>query len=260
MSGNNKRQFIEERHAAILKLVREHGRVTVANLCERYAVSVATIRADLVELEKFGKIQRTHGGAIPTVKGGPPVPFGTRRKLYGTEKRAISKAAAALVKDGEVIFIDGGTTAPEMAHFLGDRKNITVITPSVEVASWLHSASLVNVYLLNGFLNRDSLSVIGVPSEDFLRQMNISKAYCGAAGFTIRDGLTDVDMGFIEQKRVIIKHARQVIGLLDHTKIGVASLASFASIDEIDTIITDRRLPDEMTAELAPHQIVVVVA
>jgi DeoR/GlpR family transcriptional regulator of sugar metabolism len=123
-----------------------------------------------------------------------------------------------------------------------------------------HSASLVNVYLLNGFLNRDSLSVIGVPSEDFLRQMNISKAYCGAAGFTIRDGLTDVDMGFIEQKRVIIKHARQVIGLFDHTKIGVASLASFASIDEIDTIITDRRLPDEMTAELAPHQIVVVVA
>ena len=260
MPDSNKRQFMEERHAAILKLVREYGRVTVANLCERFSVSVATTRADLVYLEKLGKIQRTHGGAIPVTRGGPPVPFGTRRKLYGAEKKAIAKAASALVKDGEVIFIDGGTTTPEMAHFLADRKNITIITPSIEVASWLSAASTVNVYLLNGFLNRDSLSVIGVPSEDLLRQMNISKSYCGAAGFTLRDGLTDIDMGFVDQKRVIIGHARQAIGLIDHTKVGVASLASFAALEDIDMIITDRRLPEDMAAELFERGIEVIVA
>ncbi len=260
MPESNKRQFMEERHAAILKLVREHGRVTVKNLCERFSVSVATTRADLVELEKMSKIQRTHGGAIPVARGGPPVPFGTRRRLYGAEKKAIAKAGSALVKDGEVIFIDGGTTTPEMAHFLADRKSITVITPSIEVASWLSGASMVNVYLLNGFLNRDSLSVVGVPSEDLLRQMNISKAYCGAAGFTLRDGLTDVDMGFVDQKRVIIRHARQAIALIDHTKIGVASLASFAALEDIDTIITDRRLPEDTNAELSERGIEVIVA
>jgi DeoR/GlpR family transcriptional regulator of sugar metabolism len=259
MSGRGK-HFMEERHALILKLVREHGRVTVKELCRRLSVSVATVRTDLVELERIGKLRRTHGGALTAEHDAQPVPFGTRRMLYGHQKRSIGKAAATLVKDGEVVFVDGGTTAPEMHRFLEDRQNVTVITPSIEVAGALASSPGLSVYLLNGFINRDSLSTIGVPSEDAILQMNISKAFCGAAGFTLQDGLTDIHMGFVEQKRTICRHARMIIGLVDHSKIGVTSLASFAEMEEIDTLVTDKALPAEMASALAERGVHVILA
>jgi DeoR/GlpR family transcriptional regulator of sugar metabolism len=253
------KHFIEERHAVILKLVKEHGRVTVKELCERFSVTVATVRTDLDYLERIGKIRRTHGGAIAAEKDAEPLPFGTRRMYYGAEKRSIGRAAAATVKDGEVIFIDGGTTAVEMRRYFAEKSNVTIITPSIEVAHWLSTETSIAVYLLNGFLNRDSLSTIGVPSDDFMLQMNIARAFCGAAGFTIRDGLTDVHMGFVEQKRMICEHARIIVGLADHSKIGVTSLASFAGIDDIDMIVTDRALPVDLDREVRDHGIEVIV-
>ena len=259
MTRSGKQHFIEERHAVILKLVNERGRVTAKELCDRFSISVATVRADLSELERIGRLRRTHGGAIATKRDAQPVPFGTRRMLYGAEKRAIGKAAARTLKDGEVIFIDGGTTAAEMRRFLADKKNITVITPSIDVASWLHTATPISVYLLNGFLNRDSLSTIGVPSEESILHMNVAKAFCGAAGFTLEDGLTDIHMGFVEQKRVICRLARQVIGLVDHSKIGVTSLAAFAPLGDVDMLITDRALPAEIAATLDQRGIQVIV-
>ena len=257
--GGRGRQFIEERQATILELVKEHGRVTVSELCDRFAVSVATVRADLDELERQGRIRRTHGGALAAERDGQVLPFGTRRMYYGTEKKSIGRAAARMVKDGEVIFIDGGTTAPEMRAFLADKKNITVITPSLEVAQWLITANRFNIYLLNGFVKSDSFSTIGVPSVDAILQMNVSKAFCGAAGFTLRDGLTDVHMGYVEQKRAMCSMARMVIGLVDHTKIGVTSLASFAGIDDIDAIITDRPLPPDMETTVRDKGIDLIV-
>jgi DeoR/GlpR family transcriptional regulator of sugar metabolism len=254
------KHFMEERHAVILKLVREHGRVTVKELCDRFSVSVATVRSDLAELELIGKLRRTHGGALAAERDAQPVPFGTRRMLYGSEKRLLGKAAAALVKEGEVIFVDGGTTAPEMRRFLGEKQNVSVITPSIEVASYLATSSAVSVYLLNGFVNRDSLSTIGVPSEDTIQQMNVSKAFCGAAGFTLQDGLTDIHMGFVEQKRAICRHARMVIGLVDHTKIGVTSLASFAKLEDVHALITDKALPPEMASALEARGTKVILA
>jgi DeoR/GlpR family transcriptional regulator of sugar metabolism len=258
--GGRGKQFIEERQAMILKLVKEHGRVTVRELCDRFSVSVATVRADLDELERLGKIRRTHGGALAAEHDEQVLPFGTRRMYYGAEKRSIGKAAARMVKDGEVIFIDGGTTAPEMRRYFADKQNVTIITPSIEVAHWLITATSIDVYLLNGFLKRDSLSTIGIPNEETILQMNISKAFCGAAGFTLRDGLTDVHMGFVEQKRVICNLARMVIGLVDHTKIGVTSLASFAGIDDIDAIITDKPLSADMESAVKDKGIEVMIS
>jgi DeoR/GlpR family transcriptional regulator of sugar metabolism len=137
---------------------------------------------------------------------------------------------------------------------------VTVITPSLEVAQWLISSTTISIYLLNGFVKSDSLSTIGLPSVDAILQMNVSKAFCGAAGFTLRDGLTDVHMGFVEQKRAMCSMARKVVGLVDHSKIGVASLASFAGVDEVDTIITDKPLPAEMAAALKEKGIEVIVS
>lgn len=244
----------------IMKLLKEEGRVTVSDLCQRLSVSVATARSDLDHLEKIGTIKRTHGGALAANLDEHPLPFSTRAMYYGSEKKAIGEAAAGLVKDGEVIFIDGGTTAAQMRLFLAEKQNVTIITPSIEIAYWLNSAPLVSVYLLNGFLNRDSLASVGAPCEQAIAQMHISHAFCGAAGFTLQEGLTDLGMGFVEQKRVICRLARKVTGLVDHTKIGVTSLASFAALENIATIITDRPLPKEMNTVLQEHGVQVIVA
>jgi DeoR/GlpR family transcriptional regulator of sugar metabolism len=146
-----------------------------------------------------------------------------------------------------------------MRQHFGEKQGVTIITPSIEVAYWLVTATSINVSLLNGFLNRDSLSTTGVPVADSYLQMNISKAFCGAAGLTIQDGLTDLHAGFVEQKRVICQHARMVIGLVDHSKVGVTSLASFAAFGEIDAIVTDRTLPPEMAQAAGAQGIEVLV-
>jgi len=259
MSARRKR-FIEERHAEILKLVKDQERVTVKELRDRFSVSISTVRGDLDDLERMGMIRRTHGGAIAGESDKSILPFRTRRMYYGAAKKAIGEAAASLINDGEVIFIDGGTTAAEMRRFLGGKQGLTIITPSVEVAYWLFATSPINVYLLNGFLDRDSFSTIGVPCLDAWQEKIIAKAFCGAAGFTLQDGLTDLHAGFVEQKRAICDHARSVIGLIDHSKVGVTSLASFAGLDDIDIIVTDRALPPEMMRAVEEHKISVIEA
>ena len=244
----------------VMKLINENGRVTVRDLCQRFSISVATARSDLDQLGRLGRIKRTHGGALAANHDEQPLPFSTRQNYYGSEKKAIGKAAVRLVKDGEVIFIDGGTTAAQMRLFLAEKQNLTIITPSIEIAYWLATTPLINVYLLNGFLNRDSLSSVGAPSEGSIARMNISIAFCGAAGFTLQDGLTDLDVGFVEQKRVICRQARKVVGLVDHSKVGVTSLASVAALEDIDTIVTDRQLPKDMLPALEERRIQVIVA
>jgi DeoR/GlpR family transcriptional regulator of sugar metabolism len=254
----NGRVFIEERLEQIHRLVSERKRITVRELCNYFNVSVVTVRNDLNELARQGRITRTHGGAIAVDDTQSSLPFSTRRKSHYESKRAIAQAAAELVSSGEVIFIDGGTTAVEIPIFLRDKQDLTVITPSIEVAHWLLSNSTFNVYMLNGFLHRKSFGTIGAPYDGFMSEWNIAKAFCGAAGLTIQEGLTDRHVGFVEQKRVIVKKAQTVVGIVDSTKLGIVSLSSFASAEEIDIIITNRGISREMETSLEENDIRII--
>jgi DeoR family myo-inositol catabolism operon transcriptional repressor len=254
-----RRVFIEERLEEIQRLIYKQKRVTVKELCDHFNVSLVTIRNDLNELARQGKITRTHGGALAPDDTQSTLPFGPRRKAHFEHKQAIAKAAAELVNSGEVIFIDGGTTAVEMPSFLELDQDLTIITPSIEVAHRLLSTTSFSVYVLNGFLNRKSFSTIGAPYEGFMSEWNIAKAFCGAAGLTIKEGLTDCHLGFVEQKRVIAQKAQTVVGLVDSTKLGIASLSSFASIHEIDVIVTDTGMDRAMNSSLKQHGIDVII-
>lgn len=240
---------IEDRQEKILDLIKKNGKATIKELCNVFNMSIVTIRNDLIYMEQQGQVIRTHGGAIAVkeVSGSDEmiIPFDIREEEnYGT-KHQIGKAAADLVNDGEVIFIDGGTTASEMRHYLKDKKDITVVTPSIVVTYWLAVTSGISIYVLNGFFKRDSYSTAGVPAIDFMSQWNLSKAFFGAAGYTDKDGLSDLDFGFVEQKKVIVEKAHTVIGLVDSSKWGTISLGSFAAPGEIDIIITDGGVPGD---------------
>jgi DeoR/GlpR family transcriptional regulator of sugar metabolism len=112
--------------------------------------------------------------------------------------------------------------------------------------------------MLNGFLDRKSFGTIGAPYEGFMSEWNIAKAFCGAAGLTVQEGLTDRHLGFVEQKRVIVKKAQTVVGLVDSTKLGIVPLSSFASAEEIDVIITNRGISREIKSSLEEHDIRVI--
>jgi len=237
---------IEERQKKILEVLKKKGKLSVNELCKIFQMSVVTIRNDLILLEENGLAIRTHGGAIAVQNKneGLTLPFDIREERYFENKHLIGKAAAEMVNDGEVIFIDGGTTASEMRHYLTEKKDVTVITPSIVVTYWLAVTSNLNIYVLNGFFKRESYSTVGAPSMDTIGEWNVSKAFFGAAGFTSEEGLSDLNLGFVEQKKVIAKKAKTIIGLIDASKWGVLSMGSFASTDEIDIIITDKNAPE----------------
>ena len=251
--------FKSKRHDKILKLVNEKGGVSVKELCEHFGTSVVTIRSDLNELQTRGKIVRSHGGALAVENGSTIKPFATRKMINAQKKKQIASAAANLIQDAEVVFIDGGTTAAEISKFITGKHSITVVTPSVEIAYTLAMNTNYGIYVLNGFLLRSSLSTIGIPDEKSLAKWNIAKAFVGAAGLTLEDGLTDLHLGFVEQKRAICKKARSVIGVIDSTKWGIVSLASFAEVGDINVVITDKGAPKDMIAALEEKNTEIII-
>lgn len=244
--GKRNLAAIQERHKQITQMIKDRGEVSVKQLCDTFGMSGVTIRNDLALLEDNGSIIRTHGGAI-AVKDNEfemMLPFDAREEKNFSAKRAIGKAAADMVDDGEVVFIDGGTTASEMRHYLKGKKEVTIITPSIVLTYWLAATTNLRIYILNGFLNRDSYSATGIPYLEFASQWNLSKAFLGATGFTVEEGFSDPHIGFVEQKKIIIQKARKKIALVDSSKWGTVSFSTFAQADEIDLIITDGKLSE----------------
>ncbi len=254
--------FLEERRQAILDLIRETGRVSVADLRQRFGVSEVTIRADLQALADQGLVVRTHGGAVPSsnVKEGvQELSLAVRRQKQVVEKNHIAEEAAAMVQDGEAIILDTSSTALAIACHLKDRRELTILTNSLMVAVEMLDAPGVNVVMPGGRVRRDSASLIGVDGLELVRQFNIQKGFFGAHGLTKAEGLTDVSAAEAEMKRPLVAMARQVIAVLDATKWGRVGLMSFAHLEDIDQIITDARAPAEMVAELGKEGIQVTL-
>ncbi len=158
MSNNQTKdagRFTEERYQKILEMLNEYGRVTVKELCSLFSVSNVTVRNDLKTLEKQGRLVRTYGGAILSSSGTSEPPFQFRMKVHSETKQRIGRMAAELVTDGEAVFIDGGTTAASMKQYLQGKQDLTVITPSTEIAYYLSGHPTNNVFVRGSSSRRD---------------------------------------------------------------------------------------------------------
>jgi DeoR/GlpR family transcriptional regulator of sugar metabolism len=245
--------FAEERQDHIARIVEEHGRARVADLATTFRVSGVTIRKDLAVLERQGRVVRTHGGAVTLGRAGAERAFDVRERIQRDEKDAIGREAAGMVVDGESIALDASTTALALARHLkarGGWLHLTVITNGLRIASELAGHPGIGVVMPAGFLRWEALSLVGPLGEGLFEKVNIQKAFMGAAGFAIEAGLSDATEEEAQIKRLMVRGASEVVGLVDHSKWGRAAFATFCETAELSVVLTDAGAPSAMVDQV----------
>lgn len=248
-----------ERRVRIAALAARHGVVRTEELARTFGVSPVTIRSDLDLLAKEGVLVRDRGGAVVNTNTALTVAFNQRAELNLEEKRRIGQAAARLVVPGDTIIMDAGTTTMEMAKVLTEVNPLTVVTNALNVAMQLGSVREVNIILIGGSLNRDTISIIGPTASAHLHDLVVQKAFIGIHAFD-EDGLTDPSIEVAQVKRAMIQAARQVILLADSTKWRKLGFAKVARLAAISTIVSDTGLPEEARAAIQRTGVELILA
>ena len=182
---------------------------------------------------------------------GPVVPsLSLRRQQQSDEKARIGAAGAALIANGDAVFLDSSSTTLAIAQQLKNHRDVTLITNSLAIAQETLDTPGLTVVMPGGTLRRETASLVGSDGLDLLRQYNIRLGFFGAHGITLEDGLTDVSAAEAETKRPLVHMCRQVIAVLDASKWGRVGLASFADLKDVQTIITDLHAPERMLQQV----------
>lgn len=235
--------LIEERRRAILEALRRDGRVLVTELARHLRTSQVTIRKDLENLHSTGKIHRTHGGALPSREGALEDPtLLEKEKLHRKEKILMASAAARMVKEGQVVILDSGTTTTAIARALRHHQNLTIVTNAVNIAAELAGTSL-DVILTGGTLRRNSFSLVGPIAEETLRRLNADVLFLGVDGFDVHYGLSTPNLLEAKVNRAMMDVARVVVVVCDSSKFGRRSLSLIAPPSEVHQVITDNFAP-----------------
>ncbi len=235
--------LIEERRRAILEALRREGRVLVKDLAHHLRTSQVTIRKDLEILHSTGKIHRTHGGALPSREGAlEDRTLGEKEKLHRKEKMQIAAAAARMVKEGQVVILDSGTTTTAIARALRHHQNLTIITNAVNIAAELAGTSL-DVILTGGTLRRNSFSLVGPIAEETLRRLNADILFLGVDGFDVQYGLSTPNLLEAKVNRAMMDVAQIVVAVCDSSKFGRRSLSLIAAPSSLHHVITDHFAP-----------------
>lgn len=248
-----------DRESEILDLLREKTRISVAELAERFGVSEVTARKDLARLEESGHAVRTHGGAILSRAISVDRPVDSRRNVRIDAKAAIAKAAAGLIRDGDTVFLDSGTTAAALARELRGR-DLKVATHSLLVVQTLQDEEAISLYILGGLFNREARSFVGPSAIADLARYSFDLVLIGASG--IDGGGTCSAQNILEAdiKAKALAAGRRRAIIADSTKLSATSFAVFAGAEDYDVIVTDEEAPAERVASLRSAGIEVALA
>lgn len=250
------------RQARIRERFADQPGVAISQLAREFDVSEMTIRRDLRALEAKTHIQRTHGGAVLTERMMLEFDYRARREQNRAAKRAIAAEARKLIKPGDRVILDNGTTTLELAALLGNGEKLTVITPSLAVASELQHAAGVEVILLGGVIRRGSPDLTGPVTEHCLELFAADVAIQGADGIGLDGVIYNSDLRLARVDKMMRRVAKRSCVLADHTKIGHTALARCGSLADVDFFITDRAAPATALrrfARLGPDVIAVSV-
>lgn len=248
------------RHTRIRERLAQQPGVAISALAREFGVSEMTIRRDLAALEEKSLVQRTHGGAVLTERMILEFDYRERREKNRAAKCAIAAEARKLVQPGHRLILDTGTTTLEFAALLKDGAQLTVITPSLAVASELQHAPGVEVILLGGVMRDGSPDLTGPLTEHCLDLLAADIAFQGADGLGLDGAIYNSDLRLARVDKLMRRHSKQCCVLADATKIGMTALARSGSLADVDIFITDDQAPAEVLrryAKLGPKVVTV---
>ncbi|MBO8173433.1 MAG: DeoR/GlpR transcriptional regulator [Bacillaceae bacterium] len=249
-----------ERKRTIMNLLEREEKVKVQELARLLQVSDETIRRDLERLEKEGLLSKVYGGAVREKTHFWELPFEQKTTLLQNEKKAICRAAANLVEDGDIIMVGFGSTTVDLVRFLRDRINVTLITNSPPVLMQAMEMFQGRVIFTGGELEREQKLMVGPLAERTIEQLKANKAFISAGGISTSNGITDYDLNGASVSRKMMEQADEVIVLADHTKFGKTTFASLCKIEDASRIITDKKCSREWSAYLAERDVELLIA
>ena len=250
----------QERMQEVLRMLETRDSVHVAELSKAFAVSEVTVRSDLSALARQGLVARVRGGVRPLQRGQSELGFDFRLRLEVERKRAIAKAAATMVDEGEAIALDSSTTAYYLALELRTKKELVVVTNGLLIAAALADAPGISVLVTGGMLRLHAMSLVGDVGADALRATRISKGFLGARGLAIDGGLMDLNPDEVRIKREMADVCERVIGIVDGTKWHRTALLPFVATEQVDAIVTDTGAPSEEVEAWRAHDVEIVCA
>ncbi|MDI7865001.1 DeoR/GlpR family DNA-binding transcription regulator [Rhizobiaceae bacterium n13] len=250
----------EPRRRRILEWLEEEGSARVRELATAFHVSEATIRQDLERLENEGFITREHGGAYLNPVSRQIGTMTLHHQENMDKKRRIGALAASLVKDGETLILDAGTTTTEIAMRLTTRRDLTLITNALNIAIILGSVPTFAVHMPGGQFKSPTLSLSGDKSVEYFNNIFAGKLFLATAGVDLEAGLTYPSFADLQLKEAMIKAAAHVYLVADSTKIGKSSFTRLGSLDVVHSLITDDGISDAVAKEFEKRGLEVLVA
>ncbi len=232
----------EPRRRLLLELIARRGFATLEELVRLLGVSESTVRRDLESLDATGSIRRTHGGAVTSNEVRSMPALEDRLSSAAAEKRAIGRATAALVEDGDTVLLDGGTTTVEVARALLGRP-VQVVTNSIPIANLMSASKQSDLILIGGYVSPRTGVAMGPPAVEMMRGIRVRKAVLGAGG-VMAEGVFNSNVLLVETERQMMACGQEVIIVADHTKFGRLSLSKLCGLDAIDAIVADPAIPD----------------
>ncbi len=247
------------RQARIRQLLKDNSNISIPQLSKMFNVSEMTIHRDLNMLQSKGHIVRTHGGVMPAERMVFEFDFADRRSTNRKTKQAIAAEAFKLIKPGNSIILDTGTTTLELACLLRNFEDLTVLTPSLAVASVLQFSTSVETILLGGIIRKASPDLTGVVAEMVLNMFMVDIAFQGADGIGLDGEMYNADMRIANVDRKMRQRARNSYILSDSTKIGRIAFASNGSLSEVDALITDSKIQQDQYRALKKTGVKIIV-
>lgn len=247
------------RHPEILNIARKEGKVTVEALAEHFGVTLQTIRRDLTDLAQAGKLERVHGGAVLT-SNTTNIRYEERRLLNMAAKQAIASVCAQHVPNNISMFLNIGTSTEAVAEHLSQHQNLMVVTNNINVANILVANLNCDIVVTGGQLRPSDGGLVGNLAAQTISQFKFDLAVIGCSGLDHEGDMMDFDIQEVSVSRAILRQARKVFLVADHSKFARSAPARIASLSKVDAFFTDTALAPELAAACEACGTQVVIA
>jgi len=252
---------VKNRHKVILELAQGTPLLTVEDAADQLHVSRETIRRDFASLDAQGLLRRVHGGARPSGTATSEEPFHARQSINISGKAAIGRAAAALIKAGETLMIDTGSTTIAFAMSIPDDIPLTIITNSLRIADILgHAVARRDIYVLGGEYRHDTQQTLGTFCLDQLDRFRADHTIIGVGAISHSGDLMDFDPQEAQLARAMIARANHSTVLADHAKFDSYALTGLCRIGDVDRIVTDTLPHDDFQRLARSHDVELIVS